>query len=269
VKRFFIIIFYVASLSGCVSLDIERYIVPLPDTVKLNSGDKVGVINTLRANPTHSNFGFLVFENFQKQIETDWDVRGALQTDVVSALELLGAEVVILNENDFDVDEILSMVIPKDGEFHIKKPKLISKFKDDFGLRALIVLTELDYALLYGVPLESSFEVKHYGLFTTGRKDSLSIRMVGSFGIEAFHFSPTVSSGLELPKGNSYPSMLEPETASLNDTYNLTDQLEIIDLKNISKVEMDAAKDKMIRFVEKNGEAWQRAINYTFGEKSN
>lgn len=268
-KRFSIVIFFIASLSGCVSLDIERYIVPLPDTVRLNSGDKVGVINTLRANPTHTNFGFLVWENFEKQIGTDWGVREALQTDVVAALASLGAEVVILDENDFDVDKVLSMVLPKDGEFHVKKPKLISKFKDDFGLRALIVLTEFDFSLLYGVPLESSFEVKHYGLYTTGRKDNLSIRMVGSFGMEAFHFSPTIASGVELPKGYSYPFMLEPKTASLDNQYDLTGQLEITDIKNISKEEMNGARDKMIRFVEKNGEAWQRAINYTFGEKSN
>lgn len=268
-KQVFIVIFFVASLSGCVSLDIERYIVPLPDTVRLNSGDKVGIINTLRANPTHTNFGFLVWENFEKEIGTDWDVRVALQTDVESALASLGAEVVVLDENDFDVDKVLSMVLPKDSEFHVKKPKLISKFKDDFGLKALIVLTELDLALFYGVPLESSFEVKHYGLYTTGRKDNLSIKMVGSFGIEAFHFNPTIASGMELPKGYLYPFMLEPETSNFDHEYDLTGQLEIKDIKNISKEEMDAARDKMIRFVKKNGEVWQRAINYTFGEKSN
>ena len=65
-------------LTGC-AVDISRYEVPVPNTVSLNSGDKVGVINFLRENPTHTNLGLFVWENFSKEVNTDWRVRQLLQ----------------------------------------------------------------------------------------------------------------------------------------------------------------------------------------------
>ncbi len=243
-------------LSGC-AFDISRYEVPVPSTVKLNSGDKVGVINFLRDSPTHVNIGRFVWGNFSKELNFDWGIRSLFQGKVLSALEWVGAEVVTFDEKLFDDEKVQEMAYAKDGEFHVKNPEQLAEFKNKYGLRALVVIGERDLGgLIFNSPANT--EIKYYGIYTSSSRKGLNVQMINHYALDVFHFEPTVAVGL---KKREVESTLWSETLKSSNVSNI---VKIADLKNVNSDEVNELKNKMLEIAGKISDEWSEDLRLTF-----
>jgi hypothetical protein len=243
----FVLLVAVLFVSACTSL-------PETPRVEINRGDKVGILVSTGDLFHHVHIGTTIFNNSSKTYPMDeLEFRSRLEQAIASKIADAGYLPVVLPSSNAAMDEASNLVSHKDGNWQVSPAKqaTINKFRNDLGLKTLIVLKHSKAMVeqtcgQFGC---NEFYVPGPGMFTRSFFTLGRSSAVAAFNWSVISFTPTVDLVKTKSLAGWFGLPARPMSAMPQDTSALTND------------EIEKAKTLIVAYVQDATSAAMKNLN--------